>query len=108
MWKKKSLPKVPIEIEGRKRHLLLDWQAMATFEVHTGKPILDPATLQGMTVRDTLVLFWACLRHYDETLPSEWVVHLLERIDESKVEEIGKTLGELWQKTMAYLIGITG
>jgi len=108
MRKKKSLPKVPIEIEGRKRHLLLDFQAMCTYEVACNKPILNPATLETMTPRDTLVLLWACLRHGDETLPSEWVVHLLERVDESKVEEIGKTLGELWQKTMACLIGITG
>jgi len=100
MFRIKRSLKVPIEIEGKRRHLLLDWQAAFVFEICCNKPIFNPATFEGMTLRDTFILLWACLRHEDEQLASEWALDLMGRISEEKVDEIGRKLRQAWEAAM--------
>jgi hypothetical protein len=68
---KKVRPAVTIVLD-KERHLLMDMNAMVSYEEATGKNILDPATIASFaknpTTKDIRALLWACLLHEDEML----------------------------------------
>jgi len=79
----------------KKRHLLLDLKAVATFESLTGKAMFYPPAVEKLSEKETIILLWAYLRHEDKSLSLSDVVRIVagSRIKGSK---IGKKLFEAW------------
>lgn len=63
---------VPLELGGKTRHLLLDFNALAAFEEKTGKNVFK-FDWDNLSAKDTRVLIWACLLHEDPELMLEQV-----------------------------------
>lgn len=80
-------PAVSIELGGKKRHLLLDLNAMAAFEEATGKNIFDELQKQKMSALNFRAFIWACLLHEDKKLTLEQVGSWLRPDDIIKLSQ---------------------
>jgi len=69
----KTNPSVEIEIGGKLRHLLLDLNAMATFEEIVGKSFFDLSETEHMGARELRAFLYVCLLHEDDSLTLEQV-----------------------------------
>jgi len=83
----KVRPGIPITLD-KARYLLMDLNAMVSFEEATGKNIMQGLDADSMSAKDFRALLWACLLHENEAL---------------KVEDVGKmiraeNMGELSDK----------
>ena len=92
----KTAPKVPITLD-KKRHLLLDLNAMAAFEDATGKNIMRGFGSAEMTAKDLRALLWACLLHEDENLTIEGAGRLIHT---GNLDAVTESLGEAWSAAM--------
>lgn len=95
------IPKIPIKLD-KERHLLLDLRAVASFEFSTGKAIFPLSAIQNLSVTETMLLLWACLRHEDEKLSPTDILQIIEthKINGNK---IGKKLFQAWVECVTYL-----
>ncbi|MCL5290561.1 MAG: hypothetical protein M1489_05990 [Firmicutes bacterium] len=62
-----TIPAVKLNLD-KERNLLLDLNAMVTFEQETGKSLMEGADLSKMGMIEFRALLWACLIHEDESL----------------------------------------
>ena len=77
------------------RRLLLDLNAMVDFEKATGKSMWSLG--ETFSATDLRALLWACLRHEDELLLQKDVGAMIHM---GNIAELGKTLTEVYQKSM--------
>lgn len=89
-------PAVTITLD-KKRHLLLNINAMVAFEDATGKNMLQGANLDNFSAKDFRALLWACLIHEDRDLTLENVGAM---IDTSNMTEVVGKLTEAWNLAM--------
>ena len=72
----KVKPAVPVTLD-KERHFLFNLNAMAAFEMATGKSLLERKVIdslyKGMKPGDMRALLWACLIHEDKKLTLEQV-----------------------------------
>ena len=90
-------PKVPIELGGKVRHLVFDFNALAQYEDISGKNVLAGDTWSQTSIRDMRLLIWCGLLQEDPPLTLEEVgsmLHLGNR------ELISNALSEAWGKSM--------
>jgi hypothetical protein len=86
----KVRPEVEIQLD-KKRHLLVDLNAMVAFEETTGKSLMQGMDLESMTAKDFRVLLWACLLHEDDSLTLEEVGRMIH------AGNMGKLAGKMIQ-----------
>ena len=91
---------VPIELD-KTRHLLLDLNAMVSFQDETGYNLLDDKdTKKLMTAagpKEVRALLWACLIHEDETLTLKQVGSWLHT---GNMAEVTEKLTTAWTAAM--------
>jgi len=92
----KVRPIVPIVLD-KERHLLLNLNAMVSFEEVTGKNMLRQETMGELSAKDLRAILWACLLHEDEVLKLEDVGAMIHA---GNMEEISDKLAEAWGAAM--------
>ena len=96
----KAKPAVTIELD-KERHLLLDLNAMITFQETTGKNLFSADTgktlSKNMSPADLRALLWACLIHEDEKLTLEQVGSWIHT---GNITDIATRLSETWNQAM--------
>ena len=92
----KAKPLVSITLD-RKRNLLLDLNAMVSFEEATGKNLLQGITPDNLSAKDLRGLLWACLLHEDKELTLEKVG---EMVHSGNMESIATKLSSAWEVAM--------
>lgn len=96
----KIKPAVTIDLD-KERHLLLDLNAMITFQETTGKNLFSAQTGESlskeMSPADLRALLWACLLHEDEKLTLKQVGSWIHT---GNMMEIANKLAETWNKAM--------
>lgn len=86
----KTNPGVKIELGGKERTMILDLNAMATYEEVTGKSLFN-ADMKSIGAKELRALLWACLIHEDESLTLKQVGAWIT----------GDNMGEVAQKLSA-------
>ena len=93
-------PAVPIELD-KKRHLLLDLNAMVAFEEETGKNLFDDKVSKAFSTsfspKDLRALLWACLLHDDENLTIRQVGSWIHT---GNMGDIAGKLATAWSEAM--------
>jgi len=89
----KVKPLVPITLD-KKRNLLLNLNAMVSFEDVTGRNLLQGIAIGDMSTKDLRALLWACLIHEDKELTLEQVG---EMIHAGNMTDIFTKLTEAWE-----------
>lgn len=92
----KAKPGVPITLD-KKRHLLLDLNAMVAFEEATGKNMMHGLDAARMTAKDFRAFLWASLLHADKALTLEDVGAMIHT---GNMEDITNRLLETWNVAM--------
>ncbi len=69
----KAKPEITIDIGCKQRSLLLDLNAMATFEKITGKSFFSGIKADNMGAQELRALLYVCLQHEDRELTLEQV-----------------------------------
>ena len=85
-------PKVPIKLD-KKRHLLLDLNAMVAFEDVTGINMMRGFDASKMTVKEFRAFLWACLIHEDKDLTLDTVGGMIHT---ANMDTITSCLIEAW------------
>jgi len=70
-------PVLPVMLD-RERHLVIDFNALASFEEVTGKNALAVDLWTALSARDLRALLWAALIHEDRNLTLEDVGAMLD------------------------------
>jgi len=89
----KVRPGISINLD-KERHLLMDLNAMVSFEEATGKNIMQGIDPNGMTAKDFRALLWACLLHEDEELKIEDVGKM---ISVENMGELSEKIAQAWE-----------
>lgn len=93
-------PAVPIMLD-KKRHLLLDLNAMVVFQEETGNNLFDSEVAdrlsKSLSPRDLRALLWSCLIHEDESLTLKQVGSWLHS---GNMEDIAGKLLIAWNTAM--------
>ena len=89
----KVKPEVPITLD-KERHLLMDLNAMVSFEDATGKNIMQGIDPDSMTAKDFRALLWACLLHEDEALKIEDVGKMIHA---GNMDELSVKIAQAWE-----------
>lgn len=89
----KVKPAIPIKLD-KERHLLMDLNAMVSFEDATGKNIMQGLDASSMTAKDFRALLWACLLHEDETLKIEDVGKMIHA---GNMGELSEKIAQAWE-----------
>ena len=89
----KVRPEVPIVLD-KERHLLMDLNAMVSFEEATGKNIMQGIEPDSMTAGDLRALLWACLLHEDGTLKIEDVGKMIHT---GNMGELSEKIAQAWE-----------
>ena len=89
----KVKPGIPITLD-KERHLLMDLNAMVSFEDATGKNIMQGIDPDSMTAKDFRALLWACLLHEDETLKLEDVGKMIHT---GNMSELSEKIAQAWE-----------
>ena len=92
----KAKPKILIMLD-KKRHLLLDLNAMVAFEDVTGKNLMQGLGANELTAKDFRALLWACLYHEDKDLTIEAVGGM---IHSGNLDDITNNLAKAWDVAM--------
>lgn len=86
-------PSVKVELGGKERTLLFNFNAMAKFEEVTGVSILNRNVWDQINATNFRALIWACLLHEDKELKVEDVGEWLHF---GNVDELSTKLSEAW------------
>ena len=89
-------PSVAITLD-KPRHMLLDLNAMVSFEEQTGKNMLNGSISASLSATDLRALLWACLKADDPSLTLEQVGSL---ITADNMAGIAQALGDTWKNSM--------
>jgi len=89
----KVKPAVSITLD-KKRHLLMDLNAMVSFEEATGKSLMQGIAPDSMTAKDFRALLWACLLHEDESLKLEDVGKMIHA---GNMGELSEKIAQAWE-----------
>lgn len=89
----KVKPKIPIVLD-KQRHLLMDLNAMVSFEDATGKSIFQGIDPKGMTAKDFRALLWSCLLHEDESLKIKDVGRMIHA---GNMGELAAKIAQAWE-----------
>jgi len=96
----KVRPSVTISLD-KERHLLLDLNAMVSFQEATGKNLFKEsvakALARDMSPMDLRALLWACLLHEDEALTLKQVGSWIHA---GNTAEISAGIMEAWSKAI--------
>ena len=89
----KVKPEVSITLD-KERHLLMNLNAMVSFEEATGKNIMQGMDADSMTAKDFRALLWACLLHEDESLKIEDVGKMIHT---ENMGELSEKIAQAWE-----------
>ncbi len=89
----KVKPAVSITLD-KERHLLMNLNAMVSFEEATGKSLFQGIDPKGMTAKDFRALLWACLLHEDESLELKDVGKMIHAGD---MGELSGKIAQAWE-----------
>lgn len=89
----KVKPEVSITLD-KERHLLMNLNAMVSFEDATGKNIMQGIDPDSMTAKDFRALLWACLLHEDESLKIEDVGRMIHT---ENMGELSEKIAQAWE-----------
>jgi hypothetical protein len=92
----KAKPAVSIELD-KKRHLLLDLNAMVAFQETTGKNLFSTEIGNNLSPVDLRALLWSCLIHEDEALTLKQVGSWIHT---GNMTEIAEKLVAAWSESM--------
>ena len=96
----KVKPEVAIVLD-KKRHLLLDLNAMVSFQEATGKNLFNESVTKSlaksMNPVDLRALLWACLLHEDESLTLKQVGSWMHS---GNLNEIAAGIQKAWGKAV--------
>jgi len=85
--------KIPIMLD-KERHLLMNLNAMVSFEEATGKSLFQGIDPKGMTAKDFRALLWACLLHEDESLELKDVGKMIHA---GNMGELSEKIAQAWE-----------
>lgn len=92
----KAKPAVPITFD-KERHLLLDLNAMVSFQEATGKNLFSDELLKDLSPIDLRALLWACLIHEDDSLTLKQVGAWIHT---GNMKEIAGKLTTAWSEAI--------
>ena len=85
---------VKVKIGGKKRHFLITSEAIAKYREVTGRELLFKSTFSNLSLRDVIVITWACLLHEDPGLKIDDVGDMIK--PQGNMQELMYRIGEAW------------